>query len=211
MAFLNISVETANKFYAWGWRASILGAVITAIAVIFLMWGTRVRDRASEGALAGLNSSAARAHERAAALEKEAADANLRTAEIMKATAWRQLLPEQQQKILEVLSKKPGKVVLAWIANDPESLGLAVQLSDLLAKAHWEVAGSARTYPSVLLWDIHIPATRGAEGATQSLRDAFTNANIHIVTDPLPQHAMEIGSGGAPGSATILVGCRVGM
>ncbi len=40
-----VSLETGNKFYAWGWRGSIIGAVITAIAVVFLMWGTHIRDR----------------------------------------------------------------------------------------------------------------------------------------------------------------------
>jgi hypothetical protein len=39
MAFWNISLDTANQFYAWGWRASIAGAIITAVAVSFLMWG----------------------------------------------------------------------------------------------------------------------------------------------------------------------------
>lgn len=43
MSFLEISLETANKFNAWGWRGSIVGALITAIAVCFLMWETLSR------------------------------------------------------------------------------------------------------------------------------------------------------------------------
>ena len=48
MPFFEITLETANKFYEWGWRASIAGAVITAVGVILLMYGTRVRDRDTE-------------------------------------------------------------------------------------------------------------------------------------------------------------------
>jgi hypothetical protein len=55
MPFFEISLETANKFYAWGWRASIAGAVITAVGVILLMYGTRVRDRATESQLSRAN------------------------------------------------------------------------------------------------------------------------------------------------------------
>jgi hypothetical protein len=55
MPFFEISLETANKFYAWGWRASIAGAVITAIGVILLMYGTRVRDRDTESQLSRAN------------------------------------------------------------------------------------------------------------------------------------------------------------
>ena len=44
MSAFDISLETANKFYAWGWRASIVGAVVTAIGLILLAWGTRTRD-----------------------------------------------------------------------------------------------------------------------------------------------------------------------
>src|SRR5258708_39918623 len=65
VAAFEISLETANKFYAWGWRASILGALVTAIGVILLMWGTRVRDHDTETQLTG-------AREGTAALEVRA-------------------------------------------------------------------------------------------------------------------------------------------
>ena len=55
MPFFEISLETANKFYSWGWRASIAGAVITAIGLILLMYGTRVRDRDMESQLSRAN------------------------------------------------------------------------------------------------------------------------------------------------------------
>jgi uncharacterized protein (DUF486 family) len=36
----DVSLETANKFYTFGWAASLSGAAITFAGVIFLMWGT---------------------------------------------------------------------------------------------------------------------------------------------------------------------------
>jgi hypothetical protein len=53
MNFLDISFETANKFYAGGWRASIIGALVTFFGIGFLYWGTRVRDRELESQIAG--------------------------------------------------------------------------------------------------------------------------------------------------------------
>jgi hypothetical protein len=43
--FLDISLARANQFYTWGWRASVIGAVITMCGVGLLWLGTRVRDR----------------------------------------------------------------------------------------------------------------------------------------------------------------------
>ena len=51
MPFFDVSLDTANKFYEWGWRASIAGAVITAFGVIFPLYGTRVRDRDTKSQL----------------------------------------------------------------------------------------------------------------------------------------------------------------
>lgn len=40
----DISLERANQFYAWGWRFSVVGAVITMLGIAALWLGTRVRD-----------------------------------------------------------------------------------------------------------------------------------------------------------------------
>jgi hypothetical protein len=86
MGFFYISLETANRFYTWGWRLSVLGAVLTAVGVGFLMWGTRVRDGDFEGQIATLHARAAESEERASGLaialekaraETARADANL--------------------------------------------------------------------------------------------------------------------------------------
>jgi hypothetical protein len=80
LSFLDISLETANNFYSWGWKASLLGATVTLIGVSLLMWGTRVRDHDFEANISQLNSDASKAHERAAQLENDAAKAKEKTA-----------------------------------------------------------------------------------------------------------------------------------
>jgi len=40
LSLFDISLKTANKFYSWGWKASLVGATITFIGVGLLMWGT---------------------------------------------------------------------------------------------------------------------------------------------------------------------------
>ena len=69
-ALFDISLPTANKFYTWGWAASLGGAVITLIGVVLLMWGTRVRDHNFEGSIAHLHQSAAASEERSKELER---------------------------------------------------------------------------------------------------------------------------------------------
>lgn len=76
-----ISLALANRFYAWGWRASIMGAVITAAGVLFLFWGTRVRDHDSEVQFLALNKEAADARERAGKLEAASQEMALKVAE----------------------------------------------------------------------------------------------------------------------------------
>jgi hypothetical protein len=70
--FFEITLETANKFYEWGWRASIAGAVIIAVGVILLMYGTRVRDRDTESQLSSAKLLTAQTSEKAAALQVRA-------------------------------------------------------------------------------------------------------------------------------------------
>jgi hypothetical protein len=91
MSAFNISLETANRLNSIGWWGSLGGAIVTAIAICLLMWGTRVRDRDMEVRLAQMNLTAAQAIERAATLGKDAALLRLelaqKTEELARATA----------------------------------------------------------------------------------------------------------------------------
>jgi len=178
----------------------------------------KVADAKAEGLAAGKTAGdanqraseaderAAKANERAAALEKEAAAANERTAQVMKETAWRQLTDAQKKSLSTAFATRKGKVRLMWIANDPESLALATQISDLFNGAHWEIVPSANTYSFNLLWGVWIPDSPDHD-TTNMLRAAFTNAGLRFVQEKLPETSMAIGGGGGD-LPTILIGSR---
>jgi hypothetical protein len=65
----DVSLDTANEFYTWGWRASMFGALITCFGVAFLYWGTRIRDHDFESNIAQLHDRASAADERSKILE----------------------------------------------------------------------------------------------------------------------------------------------
>jgi hypothetical protein len=168
-----------------------------------------IADASRNAAVA--NEKAAYANVRAANLEKEAAASNERAAEIMKATSWRQLTSEQMSKLSAVLSTQSGKYVAAWIANDPESLGLAIQFTNLIANfgSQWDMIASAKVYPNNLIFHIVIPDVPSASSTVKLFREAFTEAGISFVTDPLPAETMSFGSSGPiDGRAIILFGSK---
>jgi hypothetical protein len=82
--FMDVSLDTANELYAWGWRLSLGGAVVTALGVAMLMLGTRVRDHDFEHQVANLNLEAGQARERAGKLEEKAAEKQMQTLEHLK-------------------------------------------------------------------------------------------------------------------------------
>lgn len=138
------------------------------------------------------NENAATANARAGALEKDAASARLETAEIMKSTAWRQLLPEQGQAFESSLATHAGEILLAWVANDPESLGLAIQFSKLLDAAKWKYETSSMTFAGSLIWGLRVPDSNS--GDTAILRSALAAAGIAFSADALPPQSMSFGA-----------------
>ena len=142
-AIPHISLETANKFYAFGWRASLVGAVITAIGVVFLFWGTRVRDHDFDFQMSGLNREAALSRERADGLEKQ----NL---ELKVKFAGRSITAEQHEALVAELSKARATVNFE-VLNDTESELYAVDLQRVFRDAGWHI-GKTDMIPLGELW-----------------------------------------------------------
>src|SRR5215831_5748035 len=147
-----------------GWRFSAIGAVITMLGVGLLWWGTRVRDQDFEHSMAELNSEAGEARERAsqveqraADLEKEAASARLETEKLKAVVAWRIIPTESASQLEKALSDKPGSVNLRYTEGDPESLFLAIQLSNILSKAKWQIAAGSLKPANAILFGISLP------------------------------------------------------
>lgn len=152
----DISLETANKFYTFGWKASIAGAAITFVGVSLLMWGTRVRDKDFESTISQLYVDAAKANERAAQLENDAAQAKLEVAKINERIAPRQL---KSTPFVAALNAGPtGKAEILYLNDDFEAMEFAQQIGIALEAAHWQVLSRQP-----------IPANRGNSPSTMSV------------------------------------------
>lgn len=212
MGFFDVSLDTANQFYAWGWRASVAGALLTTFGVGFLFWGTRIRDRDFETQMTSLNVEAGNARERAGKLEeqagtlkKEAEDARLEQERLKARLAWRVLTPEIQTKLKTAFSVRPSKINIEYVANDTESQYFAIQLANLLTDANWQVGFLQVTYAGQIFFGLWIPESK-YEGTT-FLREALTAAQISFAAGELPSNSMGYGAR-VQDAGTLLVGSK---
>jgi len=124
------------------------------------------------------------ARERAATLEKEAADARSETERLKQVVAWRTIAPVDALKLENALVGKPGAVNLRFMDGDPEALFLAIQFSQILSKAHWQVAPGALKPANAIVFGISLPDATSADA--QTLRAAFVAAGIAFSPNPVP-------------------------
>jgi hypothetical protein len=168
----------------------------------------QARVAEASAAAASANQGAAKANERAAGLENEAAQARAEQERLKAQLAWRTISPGQLQHLSAALSMAPGKsVTLAYTANDPEALFLAIQISRAFEQAHWKIRPESRTYGSQLIFGLRIP---GPESETvRVLRDAFKTANIQFSTEDVPAADMAIVYPGESDAALVFVGAKL--
>src|SRR6266851_5952402 len=167
MTFWTISLETANEFYTWGWRASMFGALVTFFGVAFLFWGTRVRDHDFESQIANLHTTAADSEERSRLLGKEteslrqtnlqlAADVEREKAarlRIEDGLASRHVQPEQRRMLIDSLKGVTANVLISTY-SDPETSTYEAEITRALNDA-----GITVTRGSVILSSSQSPLT----------------------------------------------------
>ena len=126
----------------------------------------------------------ARANERAAALQKEAAATALQ-AEILKSRiSWRELT-HRQREILESDGKQVlGTVNVEYTDSDPEALSLALQITRSLREAGLNVGIAAVKLPNDLIFGFRCD-DRGSESG-RKLADIFERAGISITREQIP-------------------------
>jgi hypothetical protein len=91
--------------------------------------------RISEEKVSAAHAEAARAYERAAILEKEAANARARTTEIERITEWRHIFPGQADKVISAIRRKLPNDITIECVFDPEAIMYANELRDLFVNA----------------------------------------------------------------------------
>jgi len=162
---------------------------------------------AAETKAEGFRLDIAKANENTAKLEKEAAAAKLETEKLKQVVAWRIIPPEATAELEKVLSGKPGSVNLRYTDGDPEALFLAIQISQILAKAKWQVAPGAEKFANAIQFGIALPDSAGVDA--QTLRSAFVAAKISFSTGPLPQAGVGFSVSTIPGAPILMIGSRM--
>jgi hypothetical protein len=133
MGLFHVSLDTANRFYAFGWYGSLGGVAITLIAVMFLMLGTRIRDRDFESQMANLNLSAAQARENAATLEARAAELQNEAAKAKEASS---RAGERAAKLELALEREGAARMPRTISTEQRALIVELLSSDEIEKGH---------------------------------------------------------------------------
>jgi len=205
-AFHQISLETANWFYTWGWCASLAGALITLLGIAFLFWGTRVRDHDAEKQFSALNNEASAARERAGhlevragELEKAAADARAETERVRGLVLWRTLEERHANDLVASLVTGHGSVTIAYVANDPEALSFADRLAGAFVSANrfesqskWTIQPDPRLYTDRNVFGLYVFGKDG--DALKAVRHAFEFAGIENMPDIIAPPVTKIGA-----------------
>lgn len=164
----------------------------------------QVAEAKKEGIEAG--KAASDALVRAAELEKDAANARLETEKIKAVVAWR-MIPSANAAILEkLLSHKAGSVNLRYMDGDPEALYLAIQISQILAKAHWQVAPGAIKPANTIVFGIMLPPEVGIDA--DALAAALKAAKIEFSRGSVPAAGVSFGVHKIDGAPTLIIGSR---
>ncbi len=188
LSFFDISLPTANKLYAWGWKASLFGASITLIGVILLMWSTRVRDHDFESQIGQLNVSASKANERTAILEKS----NLELQTILERERIARLKLEAQIAPRSLASSQHDALVKALTAVSQPFIISITLIGDREAEMYGKQVVSSLQEANAQVQINHIgiisPPRYGIQitlqaNSTKSLsfKNAFEQANIPII------------------------------
>lgn len=205
-----------------------MAAIGTVVSTLLQFWSGGVLDRHTEWRTATLelettkakaelgkanadiakaNAEIAEAKKQTAVLEKEAAEARLEQERLKQIVAWRALSNATADKLVEILSERKDLIKLAYVAADPEVLGLAIQFSKVLNLAKWRVFPESMTFSSSLVFDIRLP---GPENETvELLRRAFSEAKIPFSTEEVPKPDMSfVRSGAETPSAIVFIGSK---
>jgi hypothetical protein len=152
-------------------------------------------DRISEEKVTAANLSADEARERAA-------NAELETAKVKAAAAWRTLSGPVAQSLTQFLSFRTGKVTIQYVANDPEALYFTVQLSDIFEAAHWTVSTMSMSMPGMLVMGLYVPESSPVD--TPTIRSSFAMVGLGFSAAALPDPGVLISTGSKIENAAIV-------
>jgi hypothetical protein len=149
---------------------------------------------------------AVRANDRAAELEREAAKASNEKEKLKANLGWRALPPAVVAQLTDALAAKPSQVTIQYTNGDTEALYFALQMSNILAKANWQVTMLGVTVQGTIIYGVSVPDSQSP--STTVIRDALSSANVEFVTTDLPPRAMESHGDTIDNAAVLFVGSK---
>jgi hypothetical protein len=105
------------------------------------------------------------------------------------------------------LAAQPGAVNLRWQDGDPEALFLAIQISQILQQAGWQVAPGSFKPANSILFGVVLPPVAGVDADT--LRDALKAARIPFSSVPVSSDGASFNVSTINGAPFLMVGSRM--
>ena len=148
---------------------------------------------------------AARLTERAAQLEKDAAEARLEQERLKALVAWRPWSPAQAARLEAAVRGSRAGVLIEYDSSDTETRWFAINLGRSFEAAGWQVGLTSGTTAGAISFGLFAP--NGPQPSTDVVRRGLAAAGVPFVTDEPPPFGMAFG-GGPQGAARVRVGSR---
>jgi hypothetical protein len=203
----NVSSPAADFLFSLSNVVLIVGAAAVLIGTIGSIKMGAVREYFADIRISDNERETSKANVRAAGLEKEAATARLETEKLKSVVQWRTFSAAQNVDMENVLSAKPGSVNLRWMDGDPEAMFLAIQLSQLLQRAHWNVAPGSVKPANGIIFGILLPPMAGDD--TETLRKALIAAKLSFSAVPAPAGGVSFNMSSIDGAPFLYIGSRM--
>jgi hypothetical protein len=202
-----VSVAAALFFSVALWRLSAISSENKDRQLERYKMDAHERVSQAEAVARQAQEASSLANERAKALELETEKAKLETERLKAKLAWRILTQPQHQMLLASLSQHTGAATIAHVANDPESLYLAIQIANIFSEANWTIGFQSLTLSGAISFGISVPNSKSEDALL--IESALQSASIPFGKNIIPPTVMMTGSGGiSEDSAVLFVGTK---
>jgi uncharacterized lipoprotein YmbA len=188
-------------------------AFIAVFIVVFTAGSVIVHKREASAAAEELERYKLATAGQVSEANERAAVARLKTEQLKKEVAWRELDPQIAHSLVAELSKSPSSVTLVYVPDDPEATQYCVQFRNVFAAAKWKIEVAGRRFlgpPTGIVvthndrWSLDIQAE------IDRVRSAFVRAGVPIEDGggAVEARVPGLSSGSATASVRVVIGSR---
>ena len=169
------SFLTASWLYNLANYALVGSLIVGVVATVFVVWMGNVKEDY-------LWRDVSAAKERAATLEKQAADARLQTEQLKSAIRNRSIDAASYVLLVQALSVAPSSAIVRYPQGDHEAWQLSAQILSAFLAAKWKVRMEARPFTAAGIWVSQNAATpsqaKTIAPTVNAVKSAFHSAGI---------------------------------